>query len=314
MTREIASGDSIVHGRHLPLPGFDFALVRRRDRRFGRESGSVMAALLAEAGLSVIVLEEGPYYRPGDYQKFKPSESVRRLFREAGMFTAFGVGQTPIVTITVRARTSAARASSPAGSASGFRAPSTIAGSRTSASTEALRARARVLVRRGRAPHPRRRGAGLDALARHDEVRRGRDQARDRDEAAPAQHRPRMRGQRALQLLLPGRRQALGRRRLPAFRGRARCASGSSATRSSSRSTSRAAAPPASRGACSAEPWARPRTASRSARRSSSPRAAPSTRRSCCSAPASAEGRRSSARTSPCIRRCASSPASTSAS
>ncbi len=98
MTREIASGDAIVHGRRLPR-GFeascDVVIVG------SGAGGSVMAALLAEAGLSVIVLEEGPYYRPGAYQKFKPSEAVRRLFRESGMVTAFGIGQTPIVTITL---------------------------------------------------------------------------------------------------------------------------------------------------------------------------------------------------------------------
>ncbi|HEY4121834.1 MAG TPA: GMC family oxidoreductase [Byssovorax sp.] len=98
MTREIASSDAIVHGRAL-AGGFDevcdVVVVG------SGAGGAVVATLLAEAGLSVIVLEEGPYYRAEDYQRFKPSESVRRLFREAGLLTAFGVGQTPIITITL---------------------------------------------------------------------------------------------------------------------------------------------------------------------------------------------------------------------
>ncbi len=61
----------------------------------------MVATLLAEAGRKVIVLEEGPYYRPADYQQWKPSDAVRRLFREAGMLTAFGVGQTPIISLTL---------------------------------------------------------------------------------------------------------------------------------------------------------------------------------------------------------------------
>jgi choline dehydrogenase-like flavoprotein len=63
--------------------------------------GATVATVLAEAGWSVLVLEEGPYYRPDEYARFRPSEAVRRLFREAGLMTAFGVGQTPIISIAV---------------------------------------------------------------------------------------------------------------------------------------------------------------------------------------------------------------------
>jgi choline dehydrogenase-like flavoprotein len=63
--------------------------------------GATVAATLAEAGRKVIVLEEGPYYPAGDYKKFAPSESVRRMFREGGMVMAFGVGQTPMISITL---------------------------------------------------------------------------------------------------------------------------------------------------------------------------------------------------------------------
>jgi len=62
--------------------------------------GATAATILAEAGLRVIVLEEGPYYRPEDYGKFTPSESTRRLFREAGLLAAFGLGQTPVISVT----------------------------------------------------------------------------------------------------------------------------------------------------------------------------------------------------------------------
>jgi choline dehydrogenase-like flavoprotein len=93
---EIASAETIAHGRDLPR-GFDEscdAVVVGSGA-----GGAVAAALLAEAGRKVIVLEEGPYYRPEDYQRFRPSESVRRLFREAGMLTAIGLGQTPVISV-----------------------------------------------------------------------------------------------------------------------------------------------------------------------------------------------------------------------
>jgi choline dehydrogenase-like flavoprotein len=59
--------------------------------------GAVVASILAEAGHSVIVLEEGPYYTPEQYGSFRPTESLRRIWREAGLLTAFGLGQTPVI-------------------------------------------------------------------------------------------------------------------------------------------------------------------------------------------------------------------------
>ena len=96
MTLGIAASESIVHGRDLPR-GFDEecdVIVIGSGA-----GGSVVAATLAESGRRVIVLEEGPYYRSDEYQRFKPSEALRRLFREAAMMTAFGIGQTPIIAI-----------------------------------------------------------------------------------------------------------------------------------------------------------------------------------------------------------------------
>jgi choline dehydrogenase-like flavoprotein len=95
---EIASSAPIVHGRDLG-----------RGFRHGCEAvvvgsgagGAVVATLLAEAGLDVVLLEEGAYHRPEDVQRFAPSETLRRVFREAGMFTALPIGPTPLVSLTL---------------------------------------------------------------------------------------------------------------------------------------------------------------------------------------------------------------------
>lgn len=95
---DLPSGEPIVHGRDVQGPfeaSCDVVVVG------SGAGGSVAATLLAEAGLRVIVLEEGPYYRPDEYQRFRPSEALRKLFRESGMATAFGLGQTPIIAITM---------------------------------------------------------------------------------------------------------------------------------------------------------------------------------------------------------------------
>jgi choline dehydrogenase-like flavoprotein len=59
--------------------------------------GAVMAAILAEAGHRVVVLEEGPYYKPSEYGAFRPTESMRRIWRESGLLAALGLGQTPVI-------------------------------------------------------------------------------------------------------------------------------------------------------------------------------------------------------------------------
>lgn len=92
--REIRSGDSVVIGRGLG-EGFDescdVVIVG------SGAGGSVMAQILSAAGQRVIVLEEGPYYTPAEYGAFRPTETMRRLFREAGLLAAFGLGQTPVI-------------------------------------------------------------------------------------------------------------------------------------------------------------------------------------------------------------------------
>jgi choline dehydrogenase-like flavoprotein len=98
MSPPIASDAPIVHGRDLSQ-GFrescDAVVIG------SGASGMTVATILAEAGLDVLVLEEGPYYRHEDIGRFEPSTSLRRLFREAGMVAAVGVGQTPIISLTL---------------------------------------------------------------------------------------------------------------------------------------------------------------------------------------------------------------------
>lgn len=62
-------------------------------------AGAVTAAILAEAGLSVIVLEEGGYVPPERYANFRPTETMRHMFRDAGTTAAVGVGDTPLLSI-----------------------------------------------------------------------------------------------------------------------------------------------------------------------------------------------------------------------
>lgn len=59
--------------------------------------GSVVACELAEAGRSVLVLEEGPFIPPERYGKFRPSESLRHLWIDAGLAFAVGIGDSPMI-------------------------------------------------------------------------------------------------------------------------------------------------------------------------------------------------------------------------
>ncbi len=57
--------------------------------------GAVVAKELAEGGLSVIVLEEGAYFRRADFQG-SPWERVQKLYRNRGLTAAFGRSIVPI--------------------------------------------------------------------------------------------------------------------------------------------------------------------------------------------------------------------------
>lgn len=62
-------------------------------------AGSVAAKILAEAGRSVIVAEEGGYVPPEEYARFRPTEAMRRMYRDGGTTTAVGIGDTPLMSI-----------------------------------------------------------------------------------------------------------------------------------------------------------------------------------------------------------------------
>lgn len=62
-------------------------------------AGAVAAKILAEAGRSVIVVEEGGYVPPEEYARFRPTEAMRRMYRDGGTTTAVGLGDTPLMSI-----------------------------------------------------------------------------------------------------------------------------------------------------------------------------------------------------------------------
>lgn len=61
--------------------------------------GAIVARELARAGLSVVVLEEGGHYTPAEYGAMRPTESLRHLFRDAGLSVAMGLGDTPMISV-----------------------------------------------------------------------------------------------------------------------------------------------------------------------------------------------------------------------
>jgi len=64
-------------------------------------SGAVVATELAESGLSVIVLEEGPRIDAADHGRLRPSESLRHVWRDGGMTVAVGRGDSPTINVTM---------------------------------------------------------------------------------------------------------------------------------------------------------------------------------------------------------------------
>ncbi len=60
-------------------------------------AGAVVAAYLAEAGQDVVVIEEGGYYTPEEYGRYRPSEHIRHLWRDSGMTFTFPLGDSPAI-------------------------------------------------------------------------------------------------------------------------------------------------------------------------------------------------------------------------
>ena len=88
--------DPVEHGRGIGAPVYARADVVIVGSGAG---GAVMARELARDGRSVIVLEEGGHYTPDEYGAMTPSHSLRRLAREAGLGTAVGIGDTPLISV-----------------------------------------------------------------------------------------------------------------------------------------------------------------------------------------------------------------------
>ncbi len=61
--------------------------------------GAVVARELAEQGMKVLVLEEGPYVSPEVYGRWRPMQSFRRMARSAGTTLAIGTGGSPSISI-----------------------------------------------------------------------------------------------------------------------------------------------------------------------------------------------------------------------
>jgi len=64
-------------------------------------AGAVVATELALAGEHVIVLEEGPYVPLAEYRRFRPSESMRHIWRDGALTVAIGLGDTPAINVTM---------------------------------------------------------------------------------------------------------------------------------------------------------------------------------------------------------------------
>lgn len=63
--------------------------------------GSVVATELAEAGWSVIVLEEGPRVTPEEHARMRPSESMRHAWRDGAFTVTIPRGDTPAINVTM---------------------------------------------------------------------------------------------------------------------------------------------------------------------------------------------------------------------
>lgn len=105
------SMETLDHEHHAfnPRPRLEVLRGREVTRPFSADvdvcivgsgaGGSVLARELARDGRSVIVVEEGGHYSPQEYGAMTPSNSFRRLSREAGMSVALGLGDTPLISL-----------------------------------------------------------------------------------------------------------------------------------------------------------------------------------------------------------------------
>jgi choline dehydrogenase-like flavoprotein len=64
-------------------------------------SGAVVATELAASGQRVLVLEEGPHLPAETLGLMRPSETMRRGWREAGMAFAIGEGNSPLINVAM---------------------------------------------------------------------------------------------------------------------------------------------------------------------------------------------------------------------
>lgn len=61
--------------------------------------GAVVAATLAQAGQQVILLEEGGHVPADEAGRLTPSQHMRRLWRDAGLTFAVGLGDSPVINV-----------------------------------------------------------------------------------------------------------------------------------------------------------------------------------------------------------------------
>lgn len=89
---------AIAHGRDL---SGDLTL-ECDDVVVGSGAGaSVVACHLAEAGRDVVVLEEGGHVEPHEFARMRPSQTMRHTWRDAGLTMAVGVGDSPMINVTM---------------------------------------------------------------------------------------------------------------------------------------------------------------------------------------------------------------------
>ena len=64
-------------------------------------AGAVVAATRAALGERVLILEEGRHVSAAEHGAMRPSESLRSVWRGGGMTAAFGIGDTPVINVTM---------------------------------------------------------------------------------------------------------------------------------------------------------------------------------------------------------------------